>query len=379
MLGCAKSFSNRMGVHIMKYLDLEAQYLSIQREINEAIFRVIQRGQFILGPEGESLEREIAAFCGVRHAVGLNSGTDALLLALHAHGIKKGDEVITTPFTFIATAETIAQCGAIPRFVDVDEHLNLDPRLVEAAISAETRAIIPVDLYGMPPDMDAINVIAQRHTLVVIEDAAQSIGAEYKGRRAGSLGDVACVSFFPAKNLGAYGDAGMLLTDNKDIADRVRLLRNHGAPRKYFHAMVGFSSRLDELQAAILLAKLPHLVGWNKKRQEIAERYTEGLRTASVVKRIPSVPPDRTCVYQQFTLRVDRRDELIRHLAGHGIPTAVHYPLPLHLQPAFADLGLLEGEYPNAEQASREVLSLPCYPELPLSNVDDIIDRIRSF
>lgn len=368
-----------MTEELFPFLDLTAQYRAIQPDIDRALQRVVTRAQFIQGEEGKALEKEIASYCGVPHAVGLNSGTDALFLSMKALGIGPGDEVITTPFTFIATAEMVVATGATPVFVDIDPSLLLDTGQLEAAITKNTKALIPVDLFGLLPDMNALQAIADAHHIAVIEDAAQSIGAQFGSKKAGSFGACACISFFPAKNLGAYGDAGMVVTDNTELADNVRLLRNHGSRIKYHHEILGYSSRLDELQAAILRAKLPYLDDWNTSRQAVAERYSSALHGIDGVLAIPITPKNTICVFQQYTIRVERRDELINYLREHGIPTAVHYPLPLHLQSSLAYLGYHEGDFPAAEQACRDVLSLPCYPELPKENQEYVISVIQNF
>lgn len=363
----------------MPFLDLTAQYRSIRHDIDSAIQRVVTSAKFIQGEEGDALEKEVASYCGVRHGIALNSGTDALFLSLKALGIGQGDEVITTPFTFVATAEMIAATGATPVFVDTDDNLLLDVQKISGAVTARTKAVIPVDLFGFIPDMDAMQRIADKYSLAIIEDAAQSIGATYGERKAGAFGTCACISFFPAKNLGAYGDAGMVVTDSDELANTLRLLRNHGSQKKYHHEILGYSSRLDEMQAAILLAKLPHLDGWNERRQAVAVRYSDALRDVPGVLAVPVIPENRTCVFQQYTIRVQRRNELQGFLKSVGIPTAVHYPIPLHLQPSLAFLGYRVGDFPMAEAASQEVLSLPCYPELPAEHQTRIVKAIQEF
>jgi dTDP-4-amino-4,6-dideoxygalactose transaminase len=352
------------------------QYLSLKREIDAAIACVLASGQFILGPNVRSFERELATYIGVADAVGLNSGTDALTLALRALEIGLGDEVITTPFTFFATSEAIVQTGATPIFVDIEPAtFNIDPALIEAAITPRTRAILPVHLYGLPADMPAIMTIARRHRVHVVEDCAQAIGAEIDGRRVGSFGDAGCFSFFPTKNLGAYGDGGALTTDNPELAARVRSLRAHGSEQKYVHAEVGMNSRLDELQAAVLRVKLPHLERFNAARQAVAQRYDLALAGMDDVTP-PAQPQGRRHVYHQYTCRSPRRDALTASLAGQGVQTMVYYPVPLHLQKVHANLGLREGAYPNAEAAAREAFSLPIYPELSEEEQWRVIDAL---
>lgn len=364
----------------MKYLDLATQDAGATPAIREAIDRVVASGNFILGEEGRKLEAEIAAFCGVAHGVGLNSGTDALQLSLLAHGVGSGDEVITTPFTFIATAEMIARVGAKPVFVDIDPAtLNIDADQAEEVVSPKTRAIIPVHLYGLPAEMDAIVAFANQCNIAVIEDAAQAIGATYRGRMVGALGDICCFSFFPAKNLGGYGDGGMVVTNNRETAEWIRKARNHGSGAKYHHEFLGQSSRLDEIQAAIIRAKLAILPDINAGKQRIAAIYAERLRGIPGVLSVPSIPEGSTSVFQQFTIRVERRDALQQALRELGIPTAIHYPMPLHLQPAFRYIGYREGDFPIAERASREVLSLPCYHNMPMDDVERVITGITQF
>ena len=361
-------------------LDLKTQYDSLRVEIAEAINRVLESSQFVLGPDVAALEREVAAFCDCDYGVGVASGTDALRLSLAALNIGPGDEVITTPFTFVATANTISHSGATPVFVDIEpDTFNIDPAAVAAAVTPRTRAIVPVHLYGQPADMDAIMDIARRHDLYVIEDAAQAIGASYKGQQAGSIGTVGCLSFYPTKNLGAYGDAGMVVTDDAALAERLDLLRRQGGKDRYFHQELGFNSRLDSLQAAVLRVKLRYLDGWQEARQEVAARYDAMLAASDVPVTTPVVRPDMRHVYHQYTLRAPRRDELLAHLNSRGIGAVVYYPLPLHLQGLYADLGLGEGSLPVAEQAGREVLSLPMYPELTETQQEQVVAAIAEF
>lgn len=345
-------------------LDLAAQYAAIRDELRAAVEAVFARQQFILGPEVEALEREVARLCGVRYGVGVASGTDALALSLRAAGIGPGDEVIVPAFTFIATASAVSLVGARPRFADIDAAtFNLDPTQLETQITPAARAIVPVHLYGQPAEMSAILEIARFHNLFVIEDAAQAVGATYKGRPVGSFGLAGCLSFYPTKNLGGAGDGGMIVTDSEELAARLRALRDHGQTTRYISAETGWNSRLGEIQAAVLRVKLRHLAGWTAKRQAHAARYTELLGGLPRVE-VPLTAPPATHVFHQYTVRVPARDRVREALAARGIGTGLYYPLPLHLQPAYAALGYRKGNYPVSEQASRDVLSLPMYPEL---------------
>ena len=409
----------------MVFLDLKAQYKSIKKEIDTAIKRVVDSSIFIGGPEVENFEKEIAQFCGTKYAIGVNSGTDALLLALRALGIGSGDEVITTPFTFIATAEVISAVGAKPVFVDIDSKtFNLDPQKLLNKLNQLNRlkklkAIIPVHLFGQMAEIGEIMKIAKKYKLKVIEDAAQAIGATISGfggnrripwitnpcnplksalsankRLAGSIGDVGCFSFFPSKNLGAYGDGGMITTNNPKLAEKIKLLRNHGSSpkEKYKNLILGTNSRLDAIQAAILRVKLKYLEKWSKKRAEKAEYYssklakiTEQVSTYKLSKLkyliTPYVAPDRTHIFHQYTIRVNQqvRDKLTKYLSNQGIPIMIYYPLPLHLQPAFRFLGYKKGDFPETEKAAKEVLSLPIYPEIKAREQDYIIQKIQEF
>lgn len=359
-------------------VDLKAQYQTIKPEIDAAMQRVVNNTAFILGKEVAEFEKNFAAFCRAQHCVGTASGTAALHLALLILGVQPGDEVITTAHTFIATSEVISVIGAKPVFVDIDPRTyNIDPNLIERAITPRTRVIIPVHLYGQPAEMDAILEIARKHNLRVIEDAAQAHGAEYRGRRAGTMGDVACFSFYPGKNLGAYGDAGALVTNDAALAEHARMLRDHGRRDKYAHQIVGYGYRLDALQAAILGAKLPHLDAWNARRQEIADYYTELLSNTDLVT--PYAPPHITPVYHLYVVRSKNRDGLQKHLKARGIETGIHYPIPLHLQPVYHDLGYKVGDFQHTEQAANAILSLPMYPELTDAQVQQIVDAIEEF
>ena len=363
--------------------DLKAQYASIKDEIDSAIQRVLQNGQFILGPEVKAFEDDMAAYCGTKFAIGVASGTDALHLALLACGIKARDEVITTPFTFIATAEAVAKCGATPVFADIDpKTYNIDPARIEAKITKNTKAILPVHLYGQPAFMERILDIAKKHNLKVVEDCAQALGAEYKDKKVGSLGDVGCFSFFPSKNLGAYGDGGMAVTNDPKVAETVRMLRVHGSKATYQHVMHGFNSRLDALQAAILRVKLKHLGKWNELRLSKASLYTRLLSGLGSIE-----PPylDKNCKssYNYYTIRLMdsrlKRDELRKHLESNGIQTMVYYPLSLHLQEVYKYLGHKKGDFPQSERAQEQVLSLPMYAELSEEQIEEVVTQIKTY
>jgi dTDP-4-amino-4,6-dideoxygalactose transaminase len=355
------------------------QYLNLKEEIDNVIQKILNRGDFILGEEVKEFEQSVARYLGVKHAIGVASGTDALQIALMAIGLKPGDEVITTPFTFVATAETIVLLGGKPVYVDIDERTyNINPELIEDKITEKTKAIIPVHLYGQPAEMEKILDIARRYNLYVIEDSAQAFGAEYKGRKVCTFGDIACISFFPTKNLGAFGDAGMVVTNSDDLAEKIRMIRVHGSKKRYHHELLGVNSRLDTLQAGILLVKLKYVDEWNKRRIEIANRYSNSLKDIDSIIT-PYAEPYNKHIYHQFTIRTNRRDELIEFLKGRGIQTAVHYPIPLHLQKAFSYFGYKEGDFPIAEKCSREVLSLPMFPELRDDEVDYVIGSIVDF
>jgi len=368
---------------LFDFLDLRAQFAPIRDEVMAAITRVVESQYFILGPEVDHLEQEIAAKLGAKYAVACASGTDALILALMAAGIGPGHEVITTPFSFIATAGSIAWVGAKPVFVDIDPAtFNIDHRKIAAAITPQTRAIMPVHLFGLPADMEAILEIANARKLLVVEDAAQAIGSRYHDRFIGTLGDFGCFSFFPSKNLGAAGDGGLITTNHAAFAERLRMLRMHGSKTKYFHEILGTNSRLDALQAAVLRVKLRHLERWENGRQNRAARYRQLFDARKLGKHVslPSVPPaNYHHVYNQFTIRAARRDQLKESLRIAGIPTEIYYPLCLHLQQAFSSLGYRAGQLPIAEKASQEVLSLPVYPELADAQQDLVVQAIASF
>ncbi len=351
------------------FLDLKAQYASIRDEIRVALDRVMDSQQFILGPEVEALEREIAAYCGCKHAIGVSSGTDALLVALMALGIGPGDEVITPAYSFFATAGTIARLGARPVFVDMDPaSFNIDASSIASQITSKTRAILPVHLFGQMAEMEEIMNVAAKHELPVIEDAAQAIGAERGGRRAGSVGTAGCLSFFPTKNLGAFGDAGMVTTNDASLADRARMLRMHGFRSRYVNEILGGNFRLDALQAAVLRVKLRYLDRWTESRRGNAAEYRRLLPRGVV---LPVESPGRH-IYNQFVIRHPRRDSLMEKLRSEGIGCEVYYPLPSHLQPCFAGLGYQAGDFPASEEASLESLALPIYPELSLPMIQRV-------
>jgi dTDP-4-amino-4,6-dideoxygalactose transaminase len=361
---------------MIPFLDLKAQHAAIRGELNAAIDRVFESSQFVLGREVEQFEREFAAYCGVRHAAGVNTGTSALHLAMLAAGIGAGDEVITVPFTFVATVAAVRYTGATPVLIDVDpQSLTMDVDQIERAITARTKAILPVHLYGQMANMDRIMAIARRHGLLVIEDACQAHGAELRGRRAGSIGDLGCFSFYPGKNLGACGEGGMVVTANEEYARRVRMLRDWGQSRKYCHELLGFNFRLEGMQGALLRVKLRHLDDWTEARRVRAARYAGALEGADVITPIES--PETRHVYHVYAIRTSDRPALQQALERDGIQTNIHYPIPVHLQPAHADLGYKPDDFPVSEQAAREVLSLPMYPELPLEWLDRVADAVR--
>lgn len=349
-------------------VDLKGQYESLKEEISRGLSEVLESTRFVLGPQGEALEREIADYCGVRHAFGVASGTDALHLALRAAGIGAGDEVITTAFTFIATAEAIAYVGATPVFVDIDPAtFNIDPAGIENAITERTRAVIPVHLFGLPADLRPIAALCEKHGLRMVEDCAQSFGAVYQGRMTGAWGDLGCFSFFPSKNLGCYGDGGMIVTDDDGLAQDIVMLRNHGSRERYHHAVIGYNSRLDDLQAVILRTKLKHIDRYNRLRRENAARYNERLRHADVL--IPGAEGAGSHVFHQYTVRLKNRAKVQAALAAEGIASPIYYPVPLHRQEVFA--GACAGVcLPVTERIAAEVLSLPMYPELTEAQID---------
>jgi dTDP-4-amino-4,6-dideoxygalactose transaminase len=360
-------------------LDLAAQYAAIGAEIRTAVEKVLASQQFILGREGAALEQEIAQLSGAAHGAGVASGTDALILALRACGVEAGDEVLIPPFTFVATGSAVSALGAKPVFVDIrPDTYNIDPSDLARRLTPRTRAIIAVHLYGLASDMDPILHFARAHNLRVIEDNAQSIGANYKGRRTGSMGDAACMSFYPTKNLGAYGDAGMVVTNSGEMAARLKSLRNHGQSSKYVSSEPGWNSRLDEIQAAILRVKLRHLSEWQRARQAHAAEYTKLLLGIPGIAP-PFIPEGYEHVFHQYTIRVERRDALVQILNERKIGSAVYYPVPLHLQPLYASLGHQAGDFPHAEHAAQEELSLPMFPELRSEQIARVAETVSEF
>ncbi len=348
----------------LQFLDLKAQYATIKDEVLEAVHRVLAAQHFILGPEVQMLESEIADECGRKYGIGVASGTDALILALRACDVGPGDEVIVPPFSFIASADSISMLGATPVFVDIErDSFNINPKLIEAAITDKTKAIVVVHLYGQPADMDAIMEIGQRRRIKIIEDTAQAIGARYHGRQVAGIGDIGCVSFFPSKNLGGYGDGGMVLTNDKAVADRLKSLRAHGSKKKYVSDEIGWNSRLDELQAAILRVKLRHLGKWADARNEKARTYDKLLAGCDLIQT-PRRTPGATHVFHQYTVRVANRDAVQKKLSEAGVPTMVYYPMSICLQPVYKNLGYKPGDMPETDKAVSEVLSLPIYPEM---------------
>jgi dTDP-4-amino-4,6-dideoxygalactose transaminase len=357
-------------------LDLKRQYRSIKNELDQAVLSVLADTKFIMGPEVKSFEEKIAEYCGAKFGIGVASGTDALLLALKACGVESGDEVITTPFSFFATAGVITRLGATPVFVDINPDIyNIAPDQIEKKITSKTKAIMPVHLYGQCADMDPINQIAKKHNLKVVEDAAQAIGAKYKGKKAGTLGDFGCFSFFPSKNLGAAGDGGMVVTDNPEMADLVRILRVHGAKPKYYHSLVGYNSRLDTLQAAILSVKLRYLDGWTAKRREHVSAYNSAFEGLNLIT--PKEEGFNYHIYHQYTIAVKNREKLSTVLKENQIGHEVYYPVPLHLQKCYQSLGYKEGDLPVAERKAREVISLPVYPELTEEERNFVIEIVK--
>jgi dTDP-4-amino-4,6-dideoxygalactose transaminase len=368
--------------NLFPFLDLKAQFDQIREEVNAAVAKVLESQQFIMGPEVGQLEEEIKGYVGCQYVFGCASGSDALLLALMALNVGHGDEVIAPAFTFVATAGSIARLGARPVFVDIDpQTYNLDPRLIENKITPRTKAIIPVHLFGLAADTEPILEVAREHKISVIEDAAQAIGALYHDKPVGSMGTFGCFSFFPSKNLGGAGDGGLVTTNNPELADRLKVLRLHGSRRKYQYELLGMNSRLDTLQAAILRVKLRYLNAWSDERRKNADLYCDLFRQQGLDNRVqvPQVPQGMVHVYNQFTIRTPRRNELKDYLKQNGIPTEVYYPYPLHLQPAFTNLGYRAGDLPVTETACAEVLSLPIFAELTDSQLQTVVRRIAEF
>lgn len=363
-------------------LDLDAQYRPLRDELLAAITRVCDSQRFIQGPEVEALERELSASLGVAHAIGVSSGTDALLMALMALEIGPGDEVVTSTYSFFATAGAIARLGARPVLVDIDpDTFNIDPAAAVAAITSRTRAIVPVHLFGQSAELAPLLDAGRRASVPVVEDAAQAIGATYQERAVGAWGNVGCFSFFPSKNLGAFGDGGLVTASDEALAQRLRLLRNHGMEPRYYHQLVGGNFRLDALQAAVLRVKLPHLASWTAARQRNAGRYRALFDEAGLINtvRLPVEAPDRTHIYNQFVIRVPDRDALRAHLAQRGVGTEIYYPVPFHQQACFAGLGYREGAFPVAEAAARESVALPVYPELTEEQQAAVVAACRAF
>lgn len=359
-------------------LDLQRQYHDLKSEIDKAIERVMESSHFILGPEVKQLEGDIAKLCSVKHGIGVANGTDAIELVLRALNIGEGDEVITTPFTFFASAEVVSKLGAVPVFVDIDRETYLiDVDKIEEKITDRTKAIIPVHVFGQACDMDKIMKIAEKYNLYIVEDACQAIGTEYKGKKVSSFGIAGCFSFFPSKNLGGYGDGGMIVTNDDEIAERIKVLRAHGSNKKYYYSSIGYNSRLDEIQAAILNVKLKYLNEWNGLRRKHAYRYNELLK--GFLKTPKEAEYNHYHIYHQYTIELENRIEFERYLKENEIGSCVYYPLPLHLQEVYKSLGYKEGDMPNAEDACKKVISIPISPEMKLDEQDFVIDVIRSF
>jgi len=362
----------------VQLLNVNRQYQLLKSKMDEAVLNVLAHGKFILGPEVKELEEAIASLCNVKYGIGVASGTDALLLAYRAAGIQPGDEVITTDFSFFATAGVVSRLGAIPVFVDIEpDSYNIDPNLIEKAITKKTKAIVPVHLFGQVADMDPIMEIAKKHGLAVIEDAAQAIGAEYKGRKAGSIGDFGCFSFYPSKNLGATGDGGMIVTDDKDNDELSKMLRVHGAKPKYYHKIVGYNSRLASIQAAGLLVKLKYLKSWSEKRIENAKRYVEAFKDIPDITTPIIMDYSTFHIFNQFTIAVPDRDGLMTKLQEKGIGCEIYYPVPFHCQECFASLGYKDDDFPVTNKAAAEVLSIPIYSEMTGEEQDEVISVIK--
>lgn len=361
----------------VKFIDFSEQYNLIKDEVDAGLKKVFAAGNFILGEEEREFEATFAKYCDAKYAVGVNSGTDALYLALSALDISVGDEVILPSYTFIATALCISYTGAKPVFVEIEEETyNIDPDAIKAAITPNTKAIIPVHLYGQPANMDDINALAKEHNIAVIEDAAQSHGSMYRGQKVGSLGDVACFSFYPTKSLGAFGDGGMIVTNNKDLYERMKMLRDYGRTNRYDHKIKGFNSRLDTVQAVVLAAKLKHLDHWNSLRAKNAANYIEQLSDCANLI-VPIVKDDRTHIFQTFAVRVPNRDHVLEKMQQNNIGVLIHYPIPIHLQEAYEDAGYKEGDLPLSEKISKEIMSLPMYPHMSADDVTFVCDTLK--
>jgi dTDP-4-amino-4,6-dideoxygalactose transaminase len=365
----------------IQMLDLSEQYQSLRGQVIRKLDEVMSSSRFILGDNVKQLEADVAKYSHASHGVGVGNGSDAIHIALQASGIGEGDEVITTAFTFFATGGAIARAGATPVYVDIDPvTFNIDPCKIEEAITQKTKAILPVHLYGQMADMERIKEIADKYQLAVIEDAAQAIGAEHHGKKVGELGTAATYSFFPTKNLGAYGDGGMIITSDDELAEKARVIRVHGSKPKYYHHVLGYNSRLDELQAAVLNVKFPYLDHWSAERRERAAYYSEKLNDKlSNIIQTPVEKEGNYHVFHQYTLRVPNRDRLQSYLKEHGVATMIYYPMPLHVQPVFKDLGYQDGDLPETEKAAKEAISLPMYPELKKSDQDYIIEKVLDF
>ncbi len=361
----------------IQMVDLGRQYQEVKKEIDDSIQKVLESTHFIQGPEVKELEHDLAGYVGVKHAVGCANGTDALQIALMSLGVGPGDEVITTPFTFVATAEVAALLGAKTVFADVrEDDFNIDPIEIVKKITPKTKAIVPVHLFGQPARMDDLMEISKTRNIPIVEDAAQAFGAEYKGKKMCSMGRIGCVSFFPSKNLGAYGDGGMVFTDDDDLAKRMRAIASHGSEKKYYHDYIGVNSRLDTIQAAILRVKFKHLDRYNEQRADFARKYSEQLKGTVTT---PALFPNRKHIFHQYTIRTERRDEMLAYLKENGIPSAIYYPVPLHLQKAYEYAGYRKGNYPVSERLAGEVLSLPMHPHLLDDEVEFITSTIKRF
>ncbi len=362
----------------IEFVDLQKQYQTYKPEFDEAIHAVLNKSNYILGEEVEKFEKDFATYCETKHCIGVASGTDALFLILKALEIGHGDEVITVSNTFIASALTISMAGATPVFVEMDEKTyNIDPQAIEAKITAKTKAIMPVHLYGQPAAMEELQAIAKKHNLYIVEDACQGHGSRYKGKRVGGIGNAAAFSFYPGKNLGAYGDGGAITTNDDDLAFKMRMLRNYGQKVKYHHLMKGFNSRLDTIQAAVLNVKLKYLDQWNSRRREIAQKYTELLSPLGI--KTPFVSPDCEHIFHIYLIQVEKRDELMKYLGTQGITALIHYPVPIHMQEAYKELGYKKGDFPKTETYSEKILSLPMFAELTDEEVEYICSKIKEF